>query len=79
MSTAFLDLQLQALNVGVPSQLLQNRPDIRQAERDLAATGLDIRVARANFFPKLNITSGVGYEAFDTRFTTSVKALRTVR
>ena len=32
----FLDLQLHALSVGVPSQLLQNRPDIRQAERELA-------------------------------------------
>ncbi|HEY4311403.1 MAG TPA: TolC family protein [Pirellulales bacterium] len=67
-SAAFLDLQLQALNVGVPSQLLQNRPDIRQAERELAASGIDIRVARANFFPRLIITSGVGYEAFQPKY-----------
>jgi outer membrane protein, multidrug efflux system len=68
MSAQFIDLQLQALRVGVPAQLLQNRPDIRQAERELAATGLDLRVARANFFPKLIITSGVGYEAFNTKY-----------
>ncbi len=68
VSVQFLDLQLQALRVGVPSQLLQNRPDIREAERDLQAAGLDIRVARANFFPKLIITSGVGYEAFNPRY-----------
>ena len=68
VSAAFLDLNLQALNVGVPSQLLQNRPDIRQAERELAAAGLDVRVARANFYPKLTITSGVGYEAFNTKY-----------
>ena len=67
-SARFLELQLQALRVGVPSQLLRNRPDIREAERDLTAAGLDIRVARANFFPKLMITGGVGYEAFNTRF-----------
>src|SRR5262249_55877431 len=59
---------LNTLNVGVPSNLMQNRPDIRQAERDLAAAGLDVRVARANFYPRLVITSGVGYEAFNTRY-----------
>ena len=52
----------------MPPQLLQNRPDIRQAERELAAAGLDVRVARANFFPKLIITAGVGYEAFNTKY-----------
>lgn len=67
-SAGFIDLQLHALSVGVPSQLLQNRADIRQAERDLAAAGLDVRVARANFYPSLNITAGVGYRAFNTRY-----------
>lgn len=67
-STQFIDLQLRALQLGVPPQLLQNRPDIRQAERDLAAAGLDVRVARANFYPKLILTSGVGYEAFNTKY-----------
>ena len=37
----------------MPSQLLQNRPDIRQAERELEAAGLDVKVARAHFFPQL--------------------------
>ncbi len=67
-SAQFLDLQLQALRVGVPSQLLLNRPDIRQAERELQAAGIDIRVARANFFPKVIITSGIGYEAFQPQY-----------
>ena len=48
----------------MPSQLLQNRPDIRQAERELAAAGLDVKVARVNFFPQLVITGGVGLESF---------------
>ncbi len=34
----------------------------------MEAAGLDVRVARANFYPKLNITSGVGYEAFNTKY-----------
>jgi len=64
----FIDLNLHALSLGVPAQLLQNRPDIREAERQVAAAGLDVRVARANFYPKLFITGDVGYEAFNTKY-----------
>ena len=64
MSAGFYDLNIHPLSVGVPSQLLQNRPDIRQAERELAAAGLDVKVARVNFFPQLVITGGVGLQSF---------------
>lgn len=67
-SAAFFNLQLPMLYVGVPPQLLQYRPDIRQAERELAAAGLDVKVARANFYPKLVMSAGVGYEAFNTKY-----------
>jgi len=67
-SAGFFDLTLHALSVGVPAQLLQNRPDIRQAERELAAAGLDVKVARAKFYPTLSISAGVGYEAFNPRY-----------
>lgn len=67
-SEEFFNLNLHTLSLGVPSELLQNRPDVRKAERELEATGLDIAVARANFYPKLNITAGVGYEAFNARY-----------
>lgn len=67
-SAGFVELQLHALSVGVPAQLMQNRADIRQAERELQAAGLDVQVARANFFPSLNINAGVGYRAFNTRY-----------
>jgi multidrug efflux system outer membrane protein len=67
-SAAFLDLKLPELSLGAPSDLLANRADIRQAERELRAAGLDVRVARAEFFPKLTLTAGVGYEAFNTRY-----------
>jgi len=59
---------MHALALGVPSQLLQNRRDIRDAERQLAAAGLDVKVARARFLPVLTITGGVGYEAFNPRY-----------
>lgn len=68
MSADFLDLQLCPLDVGVPYQLLQNRPDIRQAEREMQAAGLDVLVARARFYPQLNIRAGVGYEAFNPKY-----------
>ncbi|CAN5216271.1 N/A [soil metagenome] len=67
-SAGFFDLTIHALNVGVPAQLLHNRPDIRQAERELEAAGLDVKVARANFYPKLAITSTVGYQAFNLKY-----------
>jgi len=67
-SVGFFDLNIHALSVGLPSQLLQNRPDIRQAEHELVAAGLDIKVARARFFPALTITSGVGYQAFNLKY-----------
>jgi outer membrane protein, multidrug efflux system len=62
-SSGFYDLEIHPLSVGLPSQLVQNRPDIRQAERELAATGLDVQVARVNFFPQLVITGGVGLQS----------------
>jgi NodT family efflux transporter outer membrane factor (OMF) lipoprotein len=66
--TSFLDLNLHSLDVGVPAQLLLNRPDIRQAEDELQAAGLEVKVARADFFPSLDITGSIGYEAFNPRF-----------
>jgi NodT family efflux transporter outer membrane factor (OMF) lipoprotein len=68
MSAGFFDLNLHALSVGLPADLLQNRPDILQAERELAAAGLDVRVARAHFFPRLDVTAGVGYAAFNPKY-----------
>ncbi|HVJ68567.1 MAG TPA: efflux transporter outer membrane subunit [Caulifigura sp.] len=67
-NTDFINLALHSLSVGVPCQLLQNRPDIRQAERELQAAGLDIAIARAAFYPRLTLTGGVGYEAFNPRY-----------
>jgi len=64
----FINLDSRVLNVGIPSVLLLNRRDIQAAEREVAASGLDVLVARAEFFPKVNIVAGIGFEAFDPRF-----------
>ncbi len=53
------------LQSGLPSQLLENRPDVRQAERELEASKLDVDVARKNFYPSLSIDAAVGYNSFN--------------
>lgn len=50
---------------GLPSQLLENRPDLRAAELELEASKLDVKSARAAFYPALSIDAGVGYRSFN--------------
>lgn len=54
-----------SIQSGIPSQLLLNRPDIRQAELDLAASRLDVQVARANFYPQFRLTAAAGFTAYN--------------
>ncbi len=61
----FLSLEPAEMSVGVPAQLLENRPDIRQAERELAAAELDVAAARAAFYPRLGIEGVIGYQSYD--------------
>ncbi|WP_188814819.1 TolC family protein [Hymenobacter cavernae] len=61
---SFNDLVPTTIQTGVPAQLMLNRPDIRQAEQNLAAAKLDVQIARANFYPALRITGSAGFEAF---------------
>jgi multidrug efflux system outer membrane protein len=64
-SATSFNTDLRTAQLGLPSQLLLNRPDIRQAEFDLAAAELDIKVARANFYPSVRLTAGLGVTAFN--------------
>ncbi|HLV50636.1 MAG TPA: efflux transporter outer membrane subunit [Flavobacterium sp.] len=64
----FVDLVPQTVYTGIPSDLLANRPDIKQAEMELAATKLDIKSAKARFYPSLGITAGIGYQAFNPSY-----------
>ncbi|MDA8136090.1 MAG: efflux transporter outer membrane subunit [Desulfobacteraceae bacterium] len=51
--------------VGVPADVLRQRPDIRRAERKLAAQTARIGEATADLYPKLSLTGSIGYESLD--------------
>ncbi|MBF4518973.1 TolC family protein [Flavobacterium sp. ANB] len=62
--TSFIDANLpKEINFGIPSALLQNRPDIKMAEFDMLASKADVKSAKAAFYPTLSITGSVGYQA----------------
>lgn len=67
-STTFTELVPQTIHTGLPSQLLAHRPDIKQTEHELAAAKLDVKAVRAEFYPKMMINAGVGYQAFNMQY-----------
>lgn len=50
------------LTIGVPADVLRNRPDVRRAERELAAQSARIGVATADLYPKLTLSGSIGFE-----------------
>jgi multidrug efflux system outer membrane protein len=58
-------LNLPAVPAGLPSDLLTNRPDIRQAEQNLIAANANIGVAKARYFPSISLTAMFGYASSD--------------
>ena len=63
-NTNFLTLLPASVSAGMPSQLLMNRPDVKEAELELVAAKLDVKVARAEFYPSLDISAAFGVQAF---------------
>lgn len=60
---AAIPAQPPQVPVGLPSELLLRRPDVRRAERELAAATANIGVAKADLFPKFYLTGAAGFQS----------------
>lgn len=62
------------LHVGVPSDLLSNRPDVLQAEQALIAAKADLSAVKASFYPSFNIHANLGLQSFNTNYFINPKS-----
>ncbi|MBS1686024.1 MAG: efflux transporter outer membrane subunit [Bacteroidetes bacterium] len=58
-------VRFDSIFVGTPAQLFDHRPDIRKAEQELAAAKLDVKVAKASFYPTIHLSAEIGFQAFN--------------
>lgn len=63
------------VQLGIPAELLEQRPDIREATARLSATKFDAEAARAAFFPEFRLSASLGLNAFQPQLLFSPKSL----
>lgn len=63
-TSSFMELKTAIASPGTPNNLLDNRPDIKQANLELAAAELDVKSAKANFYPSFRLDGFIGFQAF---------------
>lgn len=71
----FYETDPGSYRIGLPSDLLMNRPDIKNAELQLKAANLDVKVARAEFLPSFSIQAGIGFQAFKPKYLINPESL----
>jgi NodT family efflux transporter outer membrane factor (OMF) lipoprotein len=65
-TSAFLSNNMMyKIGAGIPSALLSNRPDIKQAEMELVSSNANVNAAKAAFYPSLNINAMIGLQSFN--------------
>jgi NodT family efflux transporter outer membrane factor (OMF) lipoprotein len=75
MPVKFLNTPIPAIPVGVPSELLQRRPDIAAAERTMAQANALIGVEKAAYYPTVSLTGGAGLQSSSLAKLFSLPAL----
>ncbi len=75
MPVKLLSAAVPAIPVGVPSELLERRPDIAASERTMAQANAIIGVQKAAFYPALNLTGGAGFQSSSITSLFSIPAL----
>ncbi len=71
-SSHFNELTPAKIYAGLPAQLIENRPDVRQATLRLGAAKLDISIAKANFYPSLGLSAGLGFRSYNPLYLVSI-------
>lgn len=73
--SSFSPQSMDTIRIGTPVQLFENRPDVRKAEMELEAAKLDVKVAKANFYPSLGLSGTVGLNAFKPGYVFNPESL----
>lgn len=74
LATKELNAEPPAFDKGLPSDLLERRPDIAEAERQMAVANAQIGIARSAYFPSLNLFASGGWQAADVAKLLSVQS-----
>lgn len=61
----FTELVPPIVHAGLPAQLLENRPDLKRAQLEFVASELEVRSAKASFYPSLGLNANIGLQSFD--------------